>query len=253
MIRYETGDLFSSHNQVLVNPVNLIGADGAGLAKQFSTRYPGLRAAYRAAIASGSLAVGRCWSWRAPDGRIVCCLPTKRDWRDSSRIEDIEAALGDLRQRLLARPLSIAIPMIGCGLGGLDWPDVRALIERELGDLEADVRVYGPAPAQDVMEEDVTTVHNKKREPMRTGDVYIGRGSAWGNPFAVGASAHAVTRVATVAEAIVRYEAYITERLANEPALREQLRALKGKRLFCFCKPGPCHGDVLARLANAVD
>lgn len=47
-----------------------------------------------------------------------------------------------------------------------------------------------------------------------------------------------------------KYEAYIRKRLAAEPALREALQGLRGKRLGCWCAPEPCHADVLVRLLH---
>lgn len=89
-----------------------------------------------------------------------------------------------------------------------------------------------------------------KIEPF---DVYIGRPSVWGNPFSHKAGTLAKYRVATVAEAIVRYR----EWLLNQPRLVEGAkRELKGKVLGCWCKTkknpeAPCHGDVLADIANS--
>ena len=37
----------------------------------------------------------------------------------------------------------------------------------------------------------------------------------------------------------------------NRFDLLAQLHTLKGKRLACWCKPKACHGDVLAKLADA--
>lgn len=71
-------------------------------------------------------------------------------------------------------------------------------------------------------------------------DVYIGRGSIWGNPFTV--QEHGRDRC------IQLYKEYIIERLCNEPELVQQLLSLRGKRLGCFCKPQACHGDVLVEL-----
>lgn len=90
-----------------------------------------------------------------------------------------------------------------------------------------------------------TRVVHCKREPH---DVYIGRPSKWGNPFAVRGvvSAHAKHHVDTVDEALTRYEAWLRE----QPQLMAALAELRGKTLGCWCKPGPCHGDVLARLAD---
>lgn len=71
-------------------------------------------------------------------------------------------------------------------------------------------------------------------------DVYIGRPSKWGNPFVIG-------RDGDRAEVIAKYEAWLLSR----PALMESARReLRGKRLGCYCAPLPCHGDVLARIAN---
>lgn len=79
--------------------------------------------------------------------------------------------------------------------------------------------------------------------------VYIGRGrgSIWGNPFA--------SKPGTLAEFLVpkdevlpRYEAW----LRSQPHLMAALGELRGKVLGCWCKPGPCHGDILARLADEV-
>lgn len=78
---------------------------------------------------------------------------------------------------------------------------------------------------------------NLKREGY---DVYIGRGSKWGNPFAMKNYSDA-ERVRVCEE----YETYFwTTDLPN------QLHELKGKRLGCYCKPKQCHGDFLAKLVN---
>jgi len=71
-------------------------------------------------------------------------------------------------------------------------------------------------------------------------DVYIGRPSVWGNPFVLQPDE---PRGATIA----RYEAW----LLSQPKLIERAkRELKGKVLACYCAPKPCHGDILARIAN---
>ena len=84
-----------------------------------------------------------------------------------------------------------------------------------------------------------TTVVNIRRAKC---DVYIGRGSKWGNPFS-----HIGTEL-TRAEVIRGYE----EWLNSQPDLLAALPELKGKILGCYCKPLACHGDVLARLADEV-
>jgi hypothetical protein len=82
-----------------------------------------------------------------------------------------------------------------------------------------------------------TTVVNLKEEAY---DVRIDRKTKWGNPFVVG-------KDGTREECILQYESWVEE----QPHLMNALHELKGKRLGCWCAPHACHGDVLARLANA--
>jgi len=77
------------------------------------------------------------------------------------------------------------------------------------------------------------TVVHCKRDQF---DVYIGRGSKWGNPYKIGEHGN---RAAVIA----LYRAY----LWDSPDLIACLPELGGQRLGCFCSPKPCHGDVLAR------
>lgn len=83
-----------------------------------------------------------------------------------------------------------------------------------------------------------------KRAPF---DVYIGRPGPWGNPFSHKPGTLAKHRCATVAEALAAYERWL---LGQPELVARAKRELAGKVLGCWCAPGPCHGDVLARIAN---
>lgn len=83
-----------------------------------------------------------------------------------------------------------------------------------------------------------TTVVNIKNGDQY--DVYIGRPSIWGNPFLMS------LRPSGRERAIKAYESYLRER----PWLVAMIPTLKGLRLGCYCAPLPCHGDILARLAD---
>ena len=85
-------------------------------------------------------------------------------------------------------------------------------------------------------------VHCKREEF----DVYIGRGSRWGNPYSHKVGTLAEHVVGSRTEAIQKFEEYL---LSNEE-LMASLPDLKGKILGCFCKPKSCHGDILLRYAN---
>lgn len=87
-----------------------------------------------------------------------------------------------------------------------------------------------------------------KREPF---DTYIGRGSKWGNPFTHKQGTKAKWVVGSVDEAIQKY----VEWLGEQEELLKDIHELRGKVLGCWCKINgdePCHGDVLAELANSI-
>lgn len=79
-------------------------------------------------------------------------------------------------------------------------------------------------------------------------DVYIGRPSEWGNPFSHLERSAAAFRVGTREDAIREYEKWLR---AQPELMARARRELRGKVLGCYCKPLPCHGDVLARIANS--
>ena len=81
-----------------------------------------------------------------------------------------------------------------------------------------------------------TKVVNKIKEDY---DIYIGRGSKWGNPFVIGLNGSRM-------QVIGMYKTYIL----SKPELLKDLYELKDKRLGCFCKPLPCHGDILKELVD---
>jgi len=82
-------------------------------------------------------------------------------------------------------------------------------------------------------------------------DIFVGRPTVWGNPYTHrDGPTRAEIKVATVEEAIEKYEIWIRERPGLLLLARQVLR---GKVLGCWCKPGPCHGDVLARIAEEED
>ena len=146
MITFTKGDLFESQAEALVNAVNCVGVMGKGIAYQFKRRFPeNFRLYYEAClfreVKAGKMFITQPTELGAP--RWIVNFPTKLHWRDPSKLEWIEAGLKDLRRFLIEQKVqSVAIPALGAGLGGLDWSDVRALIERELAGLEAEIMVY---------------------------------------------------------------------------------------------------------------
>ena len=79
-------------------------------------------------------------------------------------------------------------------------------------------------------------------------DIYIGRGSKWGNPFSHRDGTKAEYIVSSRKEAIESYENWI--RYGDGEHLLDDLHELDGKILGCFCKPKACHGDILLKLLD---
>lgn len=149
MIAYREGDLLQAEVEALVNPVNAVGVMGAGLALQFREAFPENYQAYRAACRRGEVRIGRIFVYdRGPLARprYILNFPTKADWRQPSRLEYIRAGLEDLVRLVRALGLrSLAVPALGTGLGGLDWGQVKPLMEEALGALpQVEVWVYLP-------------------------------------------------------------------------------------------------------------
>jgi len=148
MLDYTNGNIFDSRCQAIVNPVNCVGVMGAGLALQFKQRFPENFAAYAEACRTGALAPGRLhvFDTGAEHPRFIINFPTKRHWRDPSRIEDIALGIDALNAAIAEHDIrSVAIPPLGAGLGGLPWPDVRRLIADGLTDRgNLQIAVYEP-------------------------------------------------------------------------------------------------------------
>lgn len=153
MIELATGSLLEARVDALVNTVNTEGIMGKGVALQFRRAFPANYDAYAAACARGDVALGRVFVYETHliDGpRLIINFPTKGHWRSRSRLEDIEAGLADLRVTLEKRQVaSVALPALGCGLGGLRWEDVKPRIEAALGGLPIRVLVFPPQDAPD--------------------------------------------------------------------------------------------------------
>ncbi|HEX8670889.1 MAG TPA: macro domain-containing protein [Longimicrobium sp.] len=158
MIRTAQGNLLEAPVEALVNTVNCVGVMGKGIALQFKQAFPANYKAYESACNANMVVPGRMLvhdHGMLIQPRYVINFPTKRHWRGDSRMEDIEAGLTALVEEVRARGIrSIAVPPLGCGLGGLDWAEVRPKIEAAFAALpDVDVLLYEPsgAPAAKAM------------------------------------------------------------------------------------------------------
>lgn len=95
---------------------------GGGVAKTAAWRHPGLETRYGRALAAGNdrMAYPR---WR------ILCVPTKDHWKNPSTIDLVTVAVDGVARWCEQNPETfVAVPALGCGLGGLDWEPVRDLL-----------------------------------------------------------------------------------------------------------------------------
>ena len=149
MITFKTGNIFAEDAEAIVNTVNCVGVMGQGIALQFKNVFPENFAAYAKACRREEVTPGRMFIFETGEltnPKFIINFPTKRHWKEKSRIEDIDAGLSALAADIRKRQIqSIAVPPLGCGLGGLDWGLVRSRIEATLGQLtKVDVIVFEP-------------------------------------------------------------------------------------------------------------
>lgn len=153
MIIYKPGqDIFNSTAHFLVNPTNTKGVMGKGLALEMKNRFP-LNFKYYHNFCSSSSPKGGDLIFHYPENvtkeRPVINFCTKEQWQKPSKLEWIERGMINLVERLdelypegqYPSPL-VALPMLGCGEGGLDKDEVLSVFKSVLVDVKFDVEIY---------------------------------------------------------------------------------------------------------------
>ena len=166
MIEPTRGNILTDDAEALVNTVNCVGVMGKGIALQFKKAFPENFKAYEAACRRKEVKPGRMFVFETGqmfNPRYIINFPTKRHWRDKSRYEDIESGLKALVREVQQRKIrSIAIPPLGSGLGGLQWPRVKAMIEAAFEEMpDVRVKLYEPKGSPDAKDMPVGTAKPK--------------------------------------------------------------------------------------------
>jgi O-acetyl-ADP-ribose deacetylase (regulator of RNase III) len=170
MIQITEGNLLQAQAEALVNTVNCVGSMGKGIALQFKQAFPANFREYQAACRAGEVQPGRMLihdNGRLALPHYIINFPTKRHWRARSQLSDIgdglQALVEDVR-RLCIR--SIAVPPLGCGLGGLDWQVVRPLIEHAFSALaDVQIQLFAPKGAPEAKSRPVHTARCSSSSP----------------------------------------------------------------------------------------
>lgn len=150
-LHFATGNMFDVPADIRINTVNCVGVMGAGVALAFKRRYPLMFAEYQTKCRAHEIRPGQIHVWQSPNGERIVNFPTKRDWRENSRYEDIEAGLIALNTFLADQgPVRVTLPALGCGHGRLNWTVVSAMITKHLRGLDAQITVFQPAASRTI-------------------------------------------------------------------------------------------------------
>ena len=143
-VKVVQGDMFKSSAQTLVNTINCVGAMGKGIALEFKKRYPAMYDRYRQLCKNGLIQTGKLWLYKADDGKWILNFPTKRHWRNPSKVEYIEQGLDKFVKTYKEKGIiSIAFPMLGCSNGGLDKNEILPIMQKYLEQCDGlEVEIY---------------------------------------------------------------------------------------------------------------
>lgn len=146
MIEYKKGDILKENTEAIVNTVNCVGVMGKGLALQFKNKYPQNFREYAIACENKEIIPGKMFVYHTGETpKYIINFPTKTHWKINSKMKDIENGLNDLLNIIIKLNIqSIAIPPLGSGLGGLDWNNVKQVIEQKLSNVECKILIYEP-------------------------------------------------------------------------------------------------------------
>jgi O-acetyl-ADP-ribose deacetylase (regulator of RNase III) len=153
-IVYKQGDLLESKMQTLTNAVNTVGIMSKGIAKEFKKKYPEMFQDYYLKCKNGLIRVGEPYVWipKLVNGKWILNFPTKEHWRGKSKIEWVEQGLFSLQKNYGFWGIqSLAVPALGAGLGGLNWQDVKRLLENYLGKISIPVEIYEPVSQKNIV------------------------------------------------------------------------------------------------------
>lgn len=149
MIQYKIGNLLDSNADALVNTVNTDGIMGKGIALQFKNQFPSNYKEYVKACKNNEIGIGKLFLFEEQTllkgKKIIINFPTKTNWRKPSEYSYIEKGLVDLVRIIKEKRIkSIAIPPLGAGNGGLNWNNVKEILQMYLQNIDCEIQIFEP-------------------------------------------------------------------------------------------------------------
>jgi O-acetyl-ADP-ribose deacetylase (regulator of RNase III) len=148
MIHYVSGDILLTKAQAIAHGVAPNDPMNQGLALSLHQKYPAMHKDFHHWCNQHHAKPGEAWLWGGTDGvRIVNLLTQEASQNHShpgkASIKLIRDSLRSLAKIVASESLSsIALSRLATGVGGMQWNDVKPVIENELGNLTIPVYVY---------------------------------------------------------------------------------------------------------------
>lgn len=149
MIYEVEGDILLSGAHAIAHGVAPNDDFKSGLAHALRERWPAMYKAFRHYCHSAGHHVGHMWATMQADGHYLVALFTQEaplaegEHPQPAKLSLVNHALRDLRKFAEKEGIrSLALPRLATGVGGLDWAEVKPLIEHHLGELAIPVYVY---------------------------------------------------------------------------------------------------------------
>jgi O-acetyl-ADP-ribose deacetylase (regulator of RNase III) len=151
MIKEVTGDILFTKAEAIAQGVAPFDHFENGLALSLREEWPSMAKDFKHYCHLNNPEPGTAWVWSGVGGRRIVNLLTQfapegqkhSGHPGKATISNVSHSLKELRKIITSEQLkSIAIPKLGTGVGGLEWSEVKPLIEQHLADCGADIFVY---------------------------------------------------------------------------------------------------------------
>lgn len=149
MIHEVEGDILSTKAAAIAQGVAANDPMNQGLSAVLHERYPAMHKDFHQWCRKKHPKTGSAWVWSGAGGVRVINLITQDGGyehgskRQRATVSDVNHALRALRKLIEHEHIaSVALPRLATGVGGLDWSEVRPLIDKQLGDIAAEIYVY---------------------------------------------------------------------------------------------------------------
>lgn len=232
MLEFVKGNFFDFDADIRVNTVNCVGVMGAGVALAFKNKYPEMFKEYVRQCKANEISPGKPSVWKKEDmfskGVEIINFPTKDHWRNSSKYDYIESGLIWLSNYLKNKEgLTITLPALGCGHGGLDWNIVKQLILKYLSKTKNNILVFEPESSKNAGRETILT--SNKLANLEALGVSMIRGNE--KPYPVGLARYTEKDLWVLGKLIREFDISLIS--STRPNEQEKMVVLK---LIEYCK-----------------